>query len=187
MTTAYSDPNSDVAYTWGDNDPGVNHNYVDDGVRNPSQTGLDGAFRTANNADDNEPATFGGSQPSISGTVTQVTVHALMLSDGTSDITVALSAYFNGSAQASSNVTALSFTTAWYTKTYSGLSIPAASFFPCRMTIQPAAIAKSNAIVLYACYLEIEYTAGGGGGGGGLIAGGLLAPGLLAGLIGNHE
>ncbi len=161
MSTAYADPNSDVAYTWADN-AATDYTRVDDGVRDPTDasTSGDGQQCVAGDADDSEIATFGCTEPSISGTVTQVKVKVFMTTGGPS-ISVDVGAYFGGSNRTASSHTPTSAT--WYTTTYSSLSIAAGSFYPCKINITPGAIGKGDQLTVYAAYLEITYTPAGGG------------------------
>lgn len=164
MSTAYGDPNSDVAYTWSD-DAATDYTRIDDGVRQPSapSTGGDGQYCYCSPNDDNELASFGCTQPSISGTVTQVTAWAFMEWQNSGG-TMALGAYFNGSTQTASNKSVTNSQN-WYSTVYSSLSIPAASLFPWRINLQPGTVGKSDDVFVYGAYLEVTYTAGGGGGG----------------------
>lgn len=160
MSTAYADPNSDVAYTWADN-TATDYDRVNDGVRDPSAANIaSGDSCIAGNNDDSEIATFGCSEPSISGTVTQVLVKMYAVA-GTGPISTDLGAYFGGSTRTASSKSVTS-TVGWHTTTYSGLSIAAGSFFPCRINITPGAIGKGDSISVGGCYLEITYTAAGG-------------------------
>lgn len=154
MTTAYADPNSDVAYTWVDN-TATDYERVNDGVRDPSIPGTDGACQ-AGDADDGEIATFGCTEPSISGTVTQVSAKAYMI-PGTGPISVDLGAYFGGSTRTASSQSVSGG--GWKTTTYASLSIDAATFFPCGINITPGAIGKADSLSVNGCYLEITYTA----------------------------
>lgn len=156
MTTAYGDPNSDVAYTWVDN-AATDYTRINDAVRDPGNpsSGGDGESCNADGNDDSEIATFGCSEPSISGTVTQVVVKAYC---GATSVPFTMGAYYNGSDQATGSFTAVT-PSAWFTKSYSGLSIDAASLFPWKINITPGTIDKSDQLVVHGAYLEVTYTA----------------------------
>lgn len=158
MSTAYADPNSDVTYTWSDN-AATDYTRVDDGVRDPTNaaSGGDGQNCIAGDADDSEIATFGCTQPSISGTVTQVKVKVFAGTGGPT-ISTDIGAYFGGSTRTASSHSISSAT--WYTTTYSGLSIAAGSFYPCRINITPGGINKGDQLSVSGCYLEITYSGG---------------------------
>lgn len=156
MTTDYGDPNSDVAYPWGD-DAATDYTRVNDGVRSPTNasTSGDGQSCVGRSFDDLEEAIFGCTEPSISGTVSQVVVYVHAESGSGSALTVPTRAYYDGSYQTASN---LSIDGAnWYTVTYGSLSIAAASLFPWRIGIKTPLMGKSDDLYIYAAYLEVTY------------------------------
>jgi len=150
MPIAIVRPISNVTKSWKSSD----RTFIDDEVTNPTIGGTSDANQADKN-DDNEVEVYGCTPQG--GTVTEVRIDILAKVEPASTTLKMTGSYTLGGTTGAAVEFTVTSTTAWYSYTWSGLSLDASSV--CQIRLGTKDIVSSSAyLYVYVAYLTLTYT-----------------------------